>query len=272
MPQDNPPRPVAADDRRPAGDVRTSSAQVAHELANLLDGSLRNISLAKRRLATDSDAGATNEDDAAALEKLETASAAMQQMAQMLQQWMQQSSVVGDHPAEAEKENAIPASSASTVGEMIAQVVRLTGPDAERARVQVRAHLTANASARPAGELQSVVINAVRNSIEAFAEQDRSTLPTGQIDIVARTTGSYFELYIHDNGPGLDPRITDRTERLHIGSTTKQGGHGIGLAHCHAIAERLGGVMIVENDIAGGTTLTVRHPLDRKSSAKSSAA
>ena len=229
---------------------------MAHELANLLDGSLRNLSLARRRLTQSPEDAASPETDPDALDRLETASEALRQMAGMLRQWMQQAA-----PADASDSSDPEAEAGTTVGEMVSRVIRLTGPDAERVRVQVRARLSAEAAARPAGEIQSVVLNAVRNSLEAFAEQDRSILPTGQIDIVARTTPSYFELYIHDTGPGLDPRVTDRAERLRVGSTTKQGGHGIGLAHAEDIARKLGGYLILESDLLGGATLTLRHPL-----------
>ena len=69
-------------------------ARLAHELNNLLDGSLRHIGLAIRSLRTASQGGPT---DPQALERLDTASAALRQRADRIHAW-------GDQPTEGECE------------------------------------------------------------------------------------------------------------------------------------------------------------------------
>jgi len=66
----------------------TTNAQVAHELANLLDGSMRNVNLV--RLFLTEQAAEALPADQDVTDRLQSAEQGMRQMATLLGQWLQQ--------------------------------------------------------------------------------------------------------------------------------------------------------------------------------------
>jgi signal transduction histidine kinase len=86
------------------------------------------------------------------------------------------------------------------------------------------------------GQLQEVLINLVRNAIEAMdgIEGERRLAVTAQ-----RDTGSAVAVAIEDSGPGIDPKQIDGIFEAFI--TTKSHGMGLGLALCRMIVERHAG-------------------------------
>ena len=71
-------------------DSQPSPARLVHELANLLDGSLRNVGLAMSDLSDVVEAPHKSSDaiDDALLQHLDIAQSGMQQMAPLLRRWM----------------------------------------------------------------------------------------------------------------------------------------------------------------------------------------
>ena len=101
-------------------------------------------------------------------------------------------------------------------------------------------------------ELKQLVINIVKNSIEAIEDN-------GEIDISLQIIDGHAVVSVSDNGMGMGP---ERLER--IGEpfySTKEKGSGIGLAICRKIVHRLQGEMDFESEINKGTTVTIRIPL-----------
>ncbi|MGE8021229.1 ATP-binding protein [Peribacillus frigoritolerans] len=101
-------------------------------------------------------------------------------------------------------------------------------------------------------ELKQLVINIVKNSIEAIEDN-------GEIDISLQIIDGHAVVSVSDNGMGMGP---ERLER--IGEpfySTKEKGSGIGLAICRKIVHRLHGEMDFESEINKGTTVTIRIPL-----------
>ena len=88
-----------------------------------------------------------------------------------------------------------------------------------------------------AGQIQHVVLNFVRNSLEALALQPGGT---GRIRIrTAKTAAGDVELRVTDNGPGL---TTEAQARLFDPFfSTKESGTGMGLAISNTIARLHGG-------------------------------
>jgi len=87
------------------------------------------------------------------------------------------------------------------------------------------------------GQIQHVILNFVRNSLDAFALRS-----AGKPEIVIRTslTSHYeVELAVIDNGPGLPPEAMPRLFDPFF--STKENGTGLGLAISHTIARSHGG-------------------------------
>ena len=86
-------------------------------------------------------------------------------------------------------------------------------------------------------QIQQVVINIVRNAIEAMSrQQDR------QISIRAdASANSLVRVTIEDNGPGIDKDVSEQLFRPLASSKTT--GMGLGLSICRTIVEAHGGTI-----------------------------
>jgi two-component system, LuxR family, sensor kinase FixL len=87
------------------------------------------------------------------------------------------------------------------------------------------------------GQIQHVVLNFLRNSLEALAAR-----PGGVPQIVIRTSltpQNEVELAVIDNGPGLTPEVSRRIFDPFF--STKENGTGLGLAISSTIARAHGG-------------------------------
>jgi two-component system sensor kinase FixL len=88
-----------------------------------------------------------------------------------------------------------------------------------------------------AGQIQQVILNFVRNSLEAVASQSSGSR---QVAITtAATNDGGVELAVCDNGPGLAPELSTRIFDPFF--STKENGTGLGLAISSTIARAHGG-------------------------------
>ena len=104
-------------------------------------------------------------------------------------------------------------------------------------------------------EVQQVVLNILRNAIEAFEG-------TGErkIYVSTRATGPHrVEVDIRDNGPGLAPHVADDPFRPF--QTTKADGMGIGLAISRTIIDAHGGRLWAESPPEGGAQFRFSLPV-----------
>ena len=95
-------------------------------------------------------------------------------------------------------------------------------------------------------QIQQVVVNLVRNAIEALSNADRRVLT---VRTVSRDDG--LEVAVCDTGPGIAPEIADQLFKPFV--TTKTNGMGIGLSISHSIIEAHGGRLWAEPNPGGGT-------------------
>jgi signal transduction histidine kinase len=87
------------------------------------------------------------------------------------------------------------------------------------------------------GQLQEVLLNLVRNAIEAMdAIKDGSRLLLVRTE---RHGHDEIKVEVEDSGPGIDPKDSGKIFEAFI--TTKSQGMGLGLAMCRMIIERHGG-------------------------------
>ncbi|MBO6767470.1 MAG: PAS domain S-box protein [Erythrobacter sp.] len=104
-------------------------------------------------------------------------------------------------------------------------------------------------------QLQQVVLNLLRNALEAMLES-----PHRQLRVITTATEKAFvEVTVADSGPGLDSKIADHL--FHPFKSTKSDGMGLGLSICHSIVQSHGGKIWVEPSDLGGTAFHFTVPL-----------
>lgn len=105
-------------------------------------------------------------------------------------------------------------------------------------------------------QIQQVLINLVRNGIEAVREREERW-----IRIAARAGEDGLLIEVEDSGPGI-PTATVR-DLFKAFATSKKTGLGLGLAISRSIAQNHGGDLLVEPGGAGrGATFVLTLPLD----------
>lgn len=101
--------------------------------------------------------------------------------------------------------------------------------------------------------IDNIVINAMQSKkdggqIEIFARN----VVLGDKEYFTLPAGNYVKISIHDSGTGIPPEILPRIFDPFY--TTKEKGHGLGLATCHSIITRHGGYIDVESELGKGST------------------
>jgi two-component system nitrogen regulation sensor histidine kinase GlnL len=116
-----------------------------------------------------------------------------------------------------------------------------------------------------AGRLTQVLLNLVRNAIEASPAGSGITLTT-RMETSYYLAGAhgreqFLSLDVSDQGPGI---ATDNLARIFSPFfTTKSGGTGLGLAISQRIVSEHGGVLRVKSEPGVGTIFTVTLPVER---------
>ena len=216
--------------------------ELTHELAGLLDGTLRHVRLAINQLSVVGNMTISDKP----VDHLETAHDALRQMAGLLHEWQRGAR----HPA------ATPAS--ETLGDAAQQAVRLVHPMARQLGVVLTLELADGAATLPAGALRRVLDNALRNSLEAI-EADASPNPqTPAITVSARLEAAMLVLTVSDTGPGLSEAVLDERGRFVFGRSSKAACRGTGLQLAQRIAEELGGQVMLSNRSPRGALLELR--------------
>jgi len=109
-------------------------------------------------------------------------------------------------------------------------------------------------------QIQQVLINLIRNAMEAMRDSDRR-------DLVVRTARDEAGVVIEvaDTGPGISDEIAGRLFEPFV--TSKANGMGIGLSISRRIVEAHGGSITASRNEAGGATFRVSLPAAVKEAA-----
>jgi two-component system, LuxR family, sensor kinase FixL len=106
-------------------------------------------------------------------------------------------------------------------------------------------------------QIQQVLVNLVRNAVEAMAASSRRelTIETAPADT------KMIHIGVIDTGPGIAQEIADRLFQPFV--TTKTQGMGVGLSICRSIVEAHGGRLWTEPNPEGGTIFRFTLPTAR---------
>jgi two-component system sensor histidine kinase/response regulator len=96
-------------------------------------------------------------------------------------------------------------------------------------------------------QIQQVLLNLIRNAIEATAESPRREIVISSIP----AEGDMIEVRVADTGPGLAPLV--REKLFQPFTSTKAHGMGVGLSICRSIVEAHGGRLWAADNPGGGT-------------------
>jgi two-component system sensor kinase FixL len=110
-------------------------------------------------------------------------------------------------------------------------------------------------------QIQQVVFNLVRNSIEAMTE----SLPPRHLlvsTVTDESDGTMAEVSVSDTGPGLAPEI--QAQLFQPFQTTKEKGMGLGLSICRSIIDAHGGRLQAIPNAERGVTFRFTIPLEER--------
>jgi len=136
------------------------------------------------------------------------------------------------------------------LGLLIHEVTGLLSTELRHADIQLSLHMDAELP-RVSGDpiqIQQVLVNLVRNAIEAITEHNARPREISISANVAHRKQVIVE--VRDSGPGVPEKI--RKQLFDAFITTKPEGLGIGLSICHTIIQAHGGSLTVESKVGEG--------------------
>ena len=101
--------------------------------------------------------------------------------------------------------------------------------------------------------LRAALENLVTNALDASPSRSR------EVHLGHRARGDRVELWVEDDGPGIDPEVVDKVFDLYF--TTKQHGSGVGLALVRQTVELHNGEVEIDSDPERGTRVALTLPM-----------
>jgi signal transduction histidine kinase len=100
-------------------------------------------------------------------------------------------------------------------------------------------------------QFRAVVVNLIRNAMDACAEG-------GEIIVATRTLDEVEVVQVIDTGTGMAPDVRDKAFTPYF--STKQQGTGLGLPTARRVVEQHGGTIQLDSEPGRGTAFTIRLP------------
>lgn len=211
---------------------------LAHDLSNMLDGSMRWLALAAAAMP-EADKNKATDDLTKAREQIGTVLSTLERMSTMVNAAMRSKSVPIGSPI-------LGVSEATNIAMTIDHAVDVVRPMASAAGAGIKVRIDPRAGRLPAGPLYTVVLNALFNAVQSIASATSvdSLDPGGEIEVIARVDPTREETVIEffDDGIGLDRAVRNNQAFKH-GVTTKDDHSGFGLSMAHQIVEQLEGII-----------------------------
>ncbi len=211
---------------------------LAHDLSNMLDGSMRWLGLAAAAIP-ESERPKDLDDLTKAREQISTVLSTLERMSTMVNAAMRSKSVPIGSPI-------LGVSSAVSLAMVIDHAVDVVRPLASQAGIRMDVRIDPRAGRLPAGPMYTVVLNGLFNAVQSIdrATKPDSLDPGGLIEIVARVDSKREETVIEiiDDGVGLDSCVRNNKAFRH-GVSTNEDQQGFGLSMAHQIVEQLEGII-----------------------------
>jgi two-component system sensor kinase FixL len=140
---------------------------------------------------------------------------------------------------------------------LIRETLAYLQPETSHDAIRIDADLTPGAAVGVCNpiQLQEVVINLVRNSLEACG---RAGIVEPHLRITTDLTPAYVRITMSDNGPGIAPGIRGRLFQPF--TTTRDDGMGMGLAICRRMMTAICGRLELDESTGEGATFVVSIP------------
>jgi signal transduction histidine kinase len=244
--------PGVHDVRDPSSSPETADqlTVLAHDLSNLLDGSMRWLSLAAAAMPEDAQESAPD-DLTKAREQIGTVLSTLERMSSMVNAAMRSKSVTIGSPV-------LGVSETVNIAMAIDHAVDVVRPMANATGASIKVRIDPRAGRLPAGPLYTVILNGLFNAVQSIASAINvdSLDPGGEIEVVARVDAQREEtiLEVFDDGVGLDRKARNNQAFKH-GISTKEEHAGFGLSMAHQIVEQLEGIItLTQRDDRESTT------------------
>ena len=148
------------------------------------------------------------------------------------------------------------------LNELIREAIELRSADAHKRQIEIRPRLS-NALPQINADpimLEQLIINLVRNAMEANAQQPRKRRT---VSVTTALQPPHITLSVADRGDGIPPESAKRLFEPFF--STKQEGMGMGLNICRSIAELHHGRLTFEPRPEGGTIFILTLPVEQES-------
>lgn len=158
------------------------------------------------------------------------------------------------------------ARSTLSLGELLEQLVRMLSTPGSEARIDLTVPDDLHPVHADAFQISQVFQNILINARQAMPGGGTVEVFAGNVDLpegnrLGLGAGDHAAVAIRDRGCGIPPGDLPRIFDLYY--TTKEDGHGIGLAACREVVERHGGKIAVESRVGVGTEFVVFLPAHR---------
>ncbi|MEP1443897.1 MAG: ATP-binding protein [Hyphomicrobiales bacterium] len=146
------------------------------------------------------------------------------------------------------------------ISQLIQDSIEMTMVGYQRNGLEIRTDVAGNLPELliDAVQIQQVLVNLLRNAIEAVAHQQ-----SARISVKANVAHDYVAISVADSGSGISEEVKERLFRTF--SSSKDTGMGLGLAISNTIVESHGGHFDVDHGGNGqGATFTFYLPVNKK--------
>ena len=145
---------------------------------------------------------------------------------------------------------------ACSINDVAKQTLELARPYAERHSAELLLELDATAPLAPMNplEIELVLVNLVRNAVEAGGSSAKIVIRTGWDE-------EHVQVTVEDNGCGMDEEQLAHVFDPFYTTRRQYGGSGLGMSIAYGIVQRHGGWMEVQSQLDAGTTVTIALPV-----------
>lgn len=150
-----------------------------------------------------------------------------------------------------------PETSTVNINELVQATLSYLRPEISHDAIRIETELSSDL---PPGvcnflQLQEVIINLVRNALEACA---RAGIEDARITIATAATPVYVLIEVADNGPGIVPEVRQRLFKPF--TTTRPDGMGMGLAICRRMMGAVCGRLELRDSTDEGSVFVISVP------------